>query len=390
MTAQLEFGTISSLGEAKQLGEILCQCFNFAEWQPYFDCLGTDNIRLVRRTQQIVAGLGIYQMGQWFGGCSVPTGGLAAVGVVPEERGTGVATYLLTQTLKELHANDVPLSTLYASTSALYRQVGYEQAGNTCNFALPLSSITLRDRTLPIRRVDPAQHQVFHHLYHQRAQITNGNLARNQAIWQSIVQPQPPAAVYAYLVGSEAQPEGYVIFTQQTEAGRYHLLVRDLVALTPAAGRCLWTFFASHRSMAAEVRWRGAAIEPLLSLLSEQTYRVLLLERWLLRLINLPLALEKRGYPAGVVAELHLAVEDELLPENQGNFVLTVANGQGEVKTGGRGDLQLNIRGLAPLYTGLFTPQQLQSTGQLTATSNALATAAQIFAGSEPWLPDHF
>jgi predicted acetyltransferase len=390
MIPQLEFGTVSNPEEAPSLGKIICQCFNFPaeRWQLFSSRIGLENFRVVRKVGQVVAGLGMYQMGQWFGGCSVPMVGIASVGVTPEHRGTGVAAFLLTQTLKELYANGVPLSALYASTSALYRQVGYEQAGNACIFALPINSITLRDLSLPIYQVEPTHHKVFHDLYRQRAVINSGNLDRNQSIWERVVQPQEEV-VYAYLVGTEEQPEGYVIFSQKQEAKRYNLLAWDLVALTPAAGHCLWTFFATHRSLAEEVRWRGPVIDPLLSLLP-QTYRVVHLERWLLRVVNVKKALEKRGYPVGVETELHLAIQDDLLPENNRRFILTVSGGQGEVTRGGRGELQLDVRGLAPLYTGLFTPHQLQSTGQMKATTSALSAAAQVFAGPEPWMADHF
>ncbi len=110
----------------------------------------------------------------------------------------------------------------------------------------------------------------------------------------------------------------------------------------------------------------------------------------MLRVIDVSTALEKRGYPLGMETELHLEVRDNLLPENNGKFVLAVASGRGEVTRGGKGELQLDVRGLAPLYTGLFTPLQLQLTGQMEATQIAKLSATQIFAGSQPWMPDFF
>jgi predicted acetyltransferase len=125
-------------------------------------------------------------------------------------------------------------------------------------------------------------------------------------------------------------------------------------------------------------------------LLSEQTDQIRRLERWLLRIVDVSKALERRGYPAQIDAELHLEIQDRVLLENNGKFVLNVSGGRGEVTPGGRGDLQLDIRGLAPLYTGLFTPEQLQQVGQISGSHEALTIAAQIFTGSEPWMSDHF
>jgi predicted acetyltransferase len=114
------------------------------------------------------------------------------------------------------------------------------------------------------------------------------------------------------------------------------------------------------------------------------------MERWLLRVVDVPKALEKRGYPVGVEAQLHLEVRDDLLVENNGRFVLTLSGGRGEVTRGGRGELQLDVRALAPLYTGLFTPHQLQLTAQIEASDAALSIATQLFSGSEPWMSDKF
>jgi len=389
MTLNFEFGTVADHEQAQQLGKILCTCFNSSEdnWQHYSKVLGLENYRIIRQGNKVLGGLAIYHMGQWFGGSSLPIAGIAGVGIAPEHRGKGVAAALLSQTLKELHANGVPLSTLYASTQRLYQKVGYEQAGNACRFSIPTHSLIAGDR-LPIRSVDPTC-QEFHDIYRQRAKGTSGNLDRHQLIWQRIVQADEEV-VYAYLIGSEHQPEGYVIFSQKSVSRGYNLQVRDLTILTPAAGRCLWTFFADHRSLANNVIWVGPAVEPLLSLVPEQTYQVVHLERWFLRVVDVPKALMLRGYPAGVETQLHLEVWDDLLPENNGRFILSVSEGRGEVTQGGRGELQINIRGLSPLYTGLFTPLQLQVIGQIEATALALSAATQIFAGSEPWMPDHF
>ncbi|MBW4476742.1 MAG: sterol carrier protein domain-containing protein [Tolypothrix brevis GSE-NOS-MK-07-07A] len=56
----------------------------------------------------------------------------------------------------------------------------------------------------------------------------------------------------------------------------------------------------------------------------------------------------------------------------------------------GKGELQLDIKGLAPLYTGLFIPQQLQITGKLKGTETSLDIATQIFASTSPWMADFF
>lgn len=392
MTSKFEYTTITNPEEAEKLGVILNQCFNSppSSWQTYSDRIGLENFRIIRQGGELMGGLAIYHMGQYYGLESVPMGGIAAVGIAPEYRGTGAAIALMQHAVKELYAKGLPISVLYPATQRLYRKAGYEQGGIYCSWEIPTETIQIKDSNLPIKSVTSISHEVFKDLYHQQAKINNGNLDRNQAIWDGAIKPQTEEPVYAYLIGKETQPEGYIILAQYQEDNNNLILIKDWVVLTAAAANTLWTFLAGHRSQIKKVRWRSSPVDPLTLLLPEQTANIRNLERWMLRIIDVPNALEKRGYPLGVETELHLQVADELLPENNGKFVLKVSNGRGEVTKGGKGELHLDVRGLAPLYTGLFAPHQLQLAGKLEATETALSVATSLFAGSQPWLPDFF
>ncbi|MCX7594737.1 MAG: GNAT family N-acetyltransferase, partial [Fischerella sp.] len=374
-----------------RLGEILNQCFvgTPGDEKIYINCIGVENFRILHQQGQIAGGLAIIPMGQWWGSQPVPMGGIAAVGIAPEYRGTGAAIAMMQHTLKELHAQGVPISVLFPATQRLYRKAGYEQAGNFCAWEIACDTIQTGEQLLPVVRV-PFTLEVFSKLYQQQAKFNNGNLDRHQAIWERIIQPDEKEVIYIYLIGSKNQPEGYIIFSQHRMEDSSVLRIKDWVILTTAAAQSFWSFIASHRSQIDKVRWRSSTIDFLTLLLPEQTAKIKSTMRWMLRVIDVVKALEKRGYPPEIQAELHLKIQDDLLAENNGRFILSVANGHGEVKSGGKGELHLDIKGLAPLYTGLFTPQQLQLAGKLDATEAALWAATQIFTGASPWMPDFF
>jgi predicted acetyltransferase len=390
MASRFEYGTISSLEDSQALGMILQQCFNSSAEasEAYRARLGLENFRAVRQSGRIVGGLAILPMGQWFGAQCVPMAGIASVGVAPEHRGSGAALALMQHTLQDLSAQGIALSALYPATQYFYRQVGYEQGGVRCDWEIRTDSIQLKERTLPITLINDAQHshEVFANLYQQQAKANNGCLERNQAIWKGIFE----SPNYAYLIGEEAHPEGYLIFSQHAENNHILIQIRDWVLLTPAAIKRFWTFLADHRSMVEKVRWHHSSFDSLTFLLDERTTKINYIGHWLLRIIDVQKALEQRGYPKGIETEVHLEVQDDLLTQNNGKFILKVSEGQGEVCPGGRGELRLSIRGLAPLYTGLFTPEQLQRTGQLEATDKALSAATHLFLGNLPWMPDYF
>jgi len=314
---------------------------------------------------------------------------MSAVGVLPEDRGGGAAAFLMSSVLRETREMGFPLSTLFPSNLRLYRKVGYEHGGTACRIAVPARSLPLGDRSFPVRAVDPEDHDALREVHREWASRNNGNLDRNEALWRSVVAAHKHRK-FSYLVGPEDAPEGHVVFHQSPVKGGFDLVVRDMSALTPAATSRLLTFLADHRSLAKDVSWTAPASDPLLLLLPGCDWRVAGNEHWLLRVTDVPAALSARGYPEGVEGELTLRIEDDVIPENAGGWTLAVEGGRGEARPGGREDIGMHVRTLAPLYTGLHSATELRRLGFLEGDDEAVGVADRLFAGSEPWMPDHF
>lgn len=379
--------------EMERLRPILTQAFNIEE--VYFDLfvqrVGPANMRGIYRGKELLGGLGVYPLGQFFHGQSVPMAGVALVGVRPEERSTGAAKEMMRAALIEQAAAGVPLSVLYASTQAFYRKVGYEQAGSFQRFSTRTADIGVMAREPEMIPVETLHPDRFRELYERSARPGAGRLDRSDCMWERLFQPKGGGVSRAYLVGPESAPEGYVIYgSAQDSLIYFHIEVRDWVALTPAAGRRLWSFFRDHRTLSPEIRWPGPANDPMAMLLAEHGIDVTWAMKWMARILDVKGALEARGYPEGVSGELHLEIQDDLIPANQGRFVLQVEGCRGQVRAGGEGHLRAEVGGLPPLFTGFHHPTDLQRAGRLEAKPAALATAARLFAGPEPWMPEIF
>ena len=103
--------------------------------------------------------------------------------------------------------------------------------------------------------------------------------------------------------------------------------------------------------MVPEISWFGGPNHPLLMLLQERHYEASLQMFWMIRILNVAAALEARGYPLGQRTQCHLEIEDDVIPDNTGRYVLEVEEGSARVNRGGNGSLRMHIRGLAPLRT---------------------------------------
>jgi predicted acetyltransferase len=197
------------------------------------------------------------------------------------------------------------------------------------------------------------------------------------------------------IVERDGEPEGYVVFRQAARTDP--LRVSDLCVLTRQAARRLLTVFASFRSMVETVRWNGGPLDPVLYALQEPaigTTRVRVTRPiaidWMLRIVDVRKALEERGYPPGLEAELHFELEDDMLPANNGRVTLAVAGGRGEVREGGEGRIRMHVRDLAAVYTGFATPFEQALMGPVSGPEEDLALAGSVFAGPRPWMAEIF
>lgn len=396
MSPPFEYRPLQEESEEAFVQRLDAQCFlgTTANAERYFNQIGANNFRVLCQGTQPIGGLSILPMGQWFGGQRVPMAGIASVGILPEHRGDGGAIALMRATIQELYERDLPISVLYPATQRLYRKALYEQGGTYCGWEIRVDQIQISERSLPLNSISP-DIETLKPIYQRYAARHNGPVDRHRSIWMQkvdpgLIAPESAPEIYAYQVGVAPNPEGYIVFSQKREDGQGVLTIRDWTAVTVEAARSLWAFLAGHRSQVDIIRWRGGVVDPMLPLLPEQSARMTFAERWMLRILNLPLALEARGYAAGVSGELHLKIRDEDIATNTGAWILTVTGGQGTVTPGGRGDLNLSIQAMASLYTGLMTPYELRWIGWLDGSDESVAIATQLFAGPSPWMPDFF
>ena len=346
----------------------------------------------VGRRGEIVGRSRVIPMGQWFGGRVVPMAGIGGVAVAAEHRSGGVGTAVATDFIRVARQHGYAISTLFPASLPLYRKVGYELAGASYHYEIPIGitaaprrlvdGITVRAWRDGIEPLKP--------LYDQEAARTAGQLDRPPTFWRGVLD-EGQRAVHAFVAERDGSRVGYLAFIQsgQYDADRY-IEVRDFVSTERAATRALWGFMAGHAGTVSAVRLWGSAADHRLADLPHRGQKVLVTEPWMIRIIDLPAALVARGYPAGVTAELHLDYRDEILPENSGRWLVRVEDSRATVEPGGHGRIVATSRGLSPVYTGYLSAAVVADPGQLVASEDDLALLSATFAGPAPWMADSF
>lgn len=362
-------------------------------WQTYIDRIGPENLRGVYDGQRLAGGLAFYRMGQWFGGRELACAGVSGVAINAADRGSGACGQLLRSLLQELHAEGMPLASLYASAQRLYRSVGFEHAGTQTQYSLPIQSIGAGERSLTAHRFDAPPIDKLDQVARGRAEVTNGQVGRTEGLWQRILSPHGARGTVTYLIGDLDDPQGFAVFrTGGRDAGvPQPLISTDLAANTPAALHRLMTLVHDHRSMCDSLQWYGSPNDPIHFLAAEEWIKIGQFMRWMLRIVDLQAALNGRGYDPSAAGELHLEIDDPLLATNSGRWIVRVAEGKATVERGGKGSLAMNVRALAPLYSGLYSAGELVRHGAITATDEQqIALANRVFAGPAPWMVEIF
>lgn len=353
--------------------------------------LGPSAIRLLRDGDSLRAALCEIPMGQWFGGARVEMLGVAGVSVAAESRGRGFAKRLMLEMLEQAHARRVAVSTLYPATLTLYRNVGYELAGTRYHYSAQLARLPRWSSELELAPLTPGRENEAEALYRGQASAHPGMLDRCGYIWNRVRAPRGEPARAVAVEGAQGLA-GYLYLKQQiTGEWAHDIVVSDLMVTTSEAARRVLTFLADHRSTCSRAHWYAGPSAPWLFDFPERVFDVTLSDYWMVRIVHAAAALEQRGYPRALVAELDLEIEDSSLPDNGGRYVVRLDAGQATVeRSPGRGRIRIDVRGLAALYTGFATPAALGRAQLLAAGAADLELLGTVFCSGAPGLGDYF
>ena len=389
----LQFSAVSE-SKLDALGDVLSHAFGFPreDARTWFERAGIENVRTIERGGRLCGGLLEIPMGQFFGGKSVSTLGVAGVGIVPEERGRGVATHLMTSMLREARARGFALSTLYPATVSLYRRAGYERAG--ARFSVSFDPRTLEIPRVPemtMREVDGTPEDVVA-LYEATARRSQGFLDRGPYVWARVSKPRG-LVTKTFTASHGGTLEGYVVLAHTMQEGlATAVTVTDIAATTSRAARALLRLLAEYRSLATVVKWHGSPSDLLTNVLPERHCEIRLVDYFMVRVVDCARALSLRGWPRGVNGALTIELVDASLPENSGVHAVTLEDGRvtigSSAVTGPR--VQISERGLAALYTGQTSADVLAAAGWLDADEDARAILDGWFGGASPTMRDMF
>jgi predicted acetyltransferase len=343
---------------------------------------------------RIVATTGAFTRTITVPGGAVPCAGVTAVAVVPTHRRRGLLTAMMRRQLDDLRERGDPLAALWASEGSIYGRFGYGIAARAARLVArrpearvpPAPSGDAPLRAGPAGDHVDAMRAVYEHVRPQRP----GLLDRPGPWWGDRLNDPEGRRGGAQPLQAAVVEDGYAIYAvrpdEEGETGPAgEVVVREVVAATPAAHSRLWAFLLDQ-DLTRTITWELApADEPLWLALTDPTaVRLTLHDGLWLRLVDVGAALAQRSYAGD--ADVVIEVADGFCEWNAGRYRLS-----GE-RTDAAADLALDVAALASAFLGGTTFLELAAAGRARElTPGAVARASTAFrADVAPWCPETF
>lgn len=353
-------------------------------------------IRVAVDGSVVVAGVVILPAGQWYGGRSVPAGAIGSVCVLPEARGSGLATAMLSDLVSTSRERGLATAPLWPSTTRLYRGCGWETVERTRRLIVETRSLAeLRPASgRPVRA--PAAADVDAMI---DALAPDWNGAMHRPWWWRA----------SHRIQSGARPEHHVEYgweedgrltgmvhlrTKDPAPPRQQLAVSEWWTRTADATRGLGHLLGTHSAQGRHCTFAPWALPPhddLFRLLPDSAQVV---EEegwmpWMQRIVDPVAALSRRGWSTSVSGRLELELTDRFDAEPR-RLVLEVARGSAHVSEGGSGAVRLGIGALSTWYAGGLGGRDGARQGLVMGGDADLELMSALVNDRGAWLSDFF
>lgn len=383
-------------GDAEQAFALRVDAFSSASAAPYDadEIYIPDEHRLVAVDGgRVVGHLGAWPFHQAYLGHPVPMGGLGAVAVAHDQRGTGIGSRLIAAGLDHMADAGMVISTLYPSTPVPYRRWGWEFAGEHVRRRVPtrvLLDVPPPATPVRLRPYEPDDLDALATLQDEVAAGEPGGLLGGRRWLARALQADPDDPELALVAVRDDRPAGLLLAAKTPpDGGIYGLHVLRMFGVDREVERALLRSVGHHHTVAGTTVLRSRPADPLLFELDSLMGPDPGSEHFMTRLVDVPRAIAARGWPS-VSVTVELEITDDRRPANSGRFVLEVHDRAAALTRGGAGRTVVDVRALASLYTGFVTAVGLVRAGRLHAAAEDVTALSEAFMAPTPFMRDTY
>jgi predicted acetyltransferase len=298
--------------------------------------------------------------------------GVCAVGVLPEERRSGVGGVMMTEGLRLMKDEGYQLASLYAYRESYYRKFGYECCGSSYEISCPLDRLPKVKSSLPIKQLSPAEFELIRPCYGAFAHRYSGmNTRAHERFWPKADGDSPTV----YVAGDPV--EAYVVVRLDPTFWNDQP-IREFVWNTIEGYEACLSLFYGYAINKSAVRWTEPGDSPFMAAHLDQGVDVKAGKQIMFRVLDVQACLE--ALPCAQEGEFVLKVDDRQMPENVGPWRVECRAGHVSVsRVTSDPQVELNVKQFAQALFGEPSLADLLRTGLARADrSPAVETAKAL------------
>jgi predicted acetyltransferase len=345
---------------------------------------------------RIVAGATVFTRRLTVPGAVVDCAAVTGIGVRSTHRRRGLLTDMMRRQLADVRERGEPVAALWASEGSIYGRFGYGPSAGVAALRARRPAARLADpppADAPLVAGPAGDHvDAMRPVYERVRALRPGMLDRPGLWWEGRLFDPVSRRDGAQPLQAAVVDGGYALYAVRRSHGEDgpdgEVLVRELVAETPAARARLWAFLLDQ-DLTSATTWHLAPVdEPLALMLADpRAVRATVGDGLWVRIVDVGAALSQRAY--AVAPDVVLEVSDAFCAWNEGRWRL---GADGCERTRAEPDLALDAAALGAAYLGGTTLLELAAAGRVRELrSGALLRAARALrADVEPWCPEIF
>lgn len=354
----------------------------------------------------VVGTAGIFTFDLTIPGGSMPAAGVTMVGVHPTHRRRGVLTAMMRAQLDAIRERGEPIAILWASEGSIYGRFGYGVASFKGSIEIERSRANFADPRPPsgsFRLLDASEATAAcRPVYDRFAPMRVGAFSRNDSWWRAEFVYDPErwrrggGPAFFLLHETDGVADAYARYRIHGEwdarGPKGTLDVSEAIALGPEAEQALWGYLFAM-DLTARTRASNVPVDSALRLMLLEPRRLGMTvgDALWLRIVDLPSALERRGYAGR--DRLVLEVSDPFCDWNAGRWELDATpDGASVHRTTMDADLVLSTAELGAAFLGGVSLAELAMARRVDEqTPGAVARGdALLRTPLAPWCPAVF
>ncbi len=340
--------------------------------------------------QGLQAKVSVIHYRQHFGpSCIFPMGGIGGVVSLPASRGRGYAGIMLRHALDKMREKGEFVSDLFPFSWEFYRRLGWEWAGQRCDYVVPTRILQADRETEHVRAATPADRPAIQDCYVTWAGRYRGLVERDVKLWNRVLDDGPKEYTYTFLYEPDGKVEGYLTFkgwkSDETK-------LREFVVLTPRAQRALLGLLRRHEMQVDNFAWSAPEDDTMWYQRYHWDIKTTRQPVTMARVVDVVAALTAWKPNSGASGRVVLRVQDDVAAWNTGTWQADFSAGVTAVKAvDSVPDITLDIQAFTQAYHGSPSLPSLRKAGRLEVHSEAgYESLCRLLDGPPMWMNDSF